>query len=115
MSLVNAAHGRSDDTSAVHPTGERPHGDRRSLRRVVGAYAALAKPRVIELLLVTTIPAMLLAARGVPSLWLIAATLVGGSMAAGIVQGPRQVQAAGMTLIGRLGQRPGNDRPVVLR
>src|SRR3954454_10539019 len=29
MSLVNAAHGRSDDTSAVHPTGDRPHGDRR--------------------------------------------------------------------------------------
>jgi protoheme IX farnesyltransferase len=38
---------------------------------------------VIELLLVTTIPAMLLAARGVPSLWLVLATLVGGSMAAG--------------------------------
>ncbi|MFN2536507.1 MAG: heme o synthase [Pseudonocardiaceae bacterium] len=56
------------------------------LRRRVGVfrgYLALTKPRVIELLLVTTIPAMLLAARGVPSLWLIAATLVGGSMAAG--------------------------------
>ena len=46
-------------------------------------YFALTKPRVIELLLVTTIPAMLLAARGVPSLWLILATLLGGSMAAG--------------------------------
>lgn len=46
-------------------------------------YLALTKPRVIELLLVTTIPAMLLAARGVPSLWLILATLLGGSMAAG--------------------------------
>jgi protoheme IX farnesyltransferase len=43
----------------------------------------LTKPRVIELLLVTTIPAMLLAARGVPSLWLVLATLLGGSMAAG--------------------------------
>jgi protoheme IX farnesyltransferase len=50
---------------------------------VLRGYLALTKPRVIELLLVTTIPAMLLAARGVPSLWLIAATLVGGSMAAG--------------------------------
>ena len=46
-------------------------------------YLALTKPRVIELLLVTTIPAMLLAARGVPSLWLILATLLGGSAAAG--------------------------------
>ncbi|MEU8633752.1 heme o synthase [Amycolatopsis sp. NPDC048633] len=83
MSLVNAAHGRSDDTSAVHPTGDRPHGDRRSIRQVVGAYAALAKPRVIELLLVTTIPAMFLAGREIPSPWLVLATLVGGTMAAG--------------------------------
>ncbi|WP_158889989.1 heme o synthase [Amycolatopsis anabasis] len=82
MSLVNAAHGRSDSTSAVHPTGERPHG-RRSFRQVVGAYAALAKPRVIELLLVTTIPAMFLAGRTIPSPWLVLATLVGGTMAAG--------------------------------
>ncbi|HEX2289149.1 MAG TPA: heme o synthase [Pseudonocardiaceae bacterium] len=50
---------------------------------VLRGYLALTKPRVIELLLVTTIPAMLLAARGVPSLWLIAATLAGGIMAAG--------------------------------
>lgn len=47
------------------------------------AYVALTKPRVIELLLVTTIPAMLLAEGGVPSLWLVIATLVGGTMAAG--------------------------------
>jgi heme o synthase len=50
---------------------------------VLRAYLALTKPRVIELLLVTTIPAMLLAERGVPSLWLILATLFGGTMAAG--------------------------------
>lgn len=50
---------------------------------VLRGYLALTKPRVIELLLVTTIPAMLLAARGVPSPWLILATLLGGSMAAG--------------------------------
>lgn len=50
---------------------------------VLRAYLALTKPRVIELLLVTTIPAMLLAQRGVPSLWLILATLLGGTMAAG--------------------------------
>jgi protoheme IX farnesyltransferase len=43
----------------------------------------LTKPRIIELLLVTTVPTMILAARGLPSLWLILATLVGGSLAAG--------------------------------
>jgi heme o synthase len=47
------------------------------------AYAALTKPRIVELLLVTTVPAMVLAERGVPPLGLIVATLVGGSLAAG--------------------------------
>ncbi|HEX3785455.1 MAG TPA: heme o synthase [Pseudonocardiaceae bacterium] len=50
---------------------------------VLRAYVALTKPRVIELLLVTTIPAMFLAARGLPSPLLVLATLVGGTMAAG--------------------------------
>jgi heme o synthase len=54
-----------------------------SIRERVGAYVALTKPRIIELLLVTTVPAMFLAARGVPSLWLVFWTLVGGSLAAG--------------------------------
>ncbi|MGO1317202.1 MAG: heme o synthase [Cellulomonadaceae bacterium] len=49
----------------------------------IGAYIALTKPRVIELLLVTTIPTMVLAQRGLPSLWLVLATLVGGAAAAG--------------------------------
>jgi protoheme IX farnesyltransferase len=83
MSLVNAAHGRSDNTSARRSTTERPHGGLRRIRDVVGAYAALAKPRVIELLLVTTIPAMFLAGRHIPSPLLVVATLVGGTMAAG--------------------------------
>jgi protoheme IX farnesyltransferase len=47
------------------------------------AYFLLTKPRVIELLLVTTVPAMVLAAGELPSLWLIAAVLVGGALAAG--------------------------------
>jgi len=47
------------------------------------AYLLLTKPRVIELLLVTTVPAMILAAGELPSLWLIAAVLVGGALAAG--------------------------------
>jgi protoheme IX farnesyltransferase len=54
-----------------------------SVRDKVRAYIALTKPRIIELLLVTTVPAMFLAARGVPSLWLVGWTLVGGSLAAG--------------------------------
>jgi heme o synthase len=49
----------------------------------VGAYVALTKPRIIELLLVTTVPAMVLAAQGMPPLGLVLATLVGGSLAAG--------------------------------
>jgi len=49
----------------------------------VGAYLALTKPRIIELLLVTTVPTMVVAARGVPSGWLVLATLVGGALAAG--------------------------------
>ncbi len=46
-------------------------------------YLALTKPRIIELLLVTTFPTMFLAQRGLPSLWLIVATLVGGALSAG--------------------------------
>ncbi len=49
----------------------------------VGAYVALTKPRIIELLLVTTLPTMIVAQRGLPSLGLMAATLVGGALAAG--------------------------------
>jgi len=54
-----------------------------SLSERVGAYVALTKPRIIELLLVTTVPAMFLAARGLPPLHLLLWTLVGGSLAAG--------------------------------
>jgi protoheme IX farnesyltransferase len=50
---------------------------------VCRAYLALTKPRIIELLLVTTVPAMVVAARGIPDPWLVAATLVGGTLAAG--------------------------------
>jgi protoheme IX farnesyltransferase len=53
------------------------------LRERVGAYVALTKPRIIELLLITTIPAMFAAERGVPPITLVIATLVGGTLAAG--------------------------------
>ncbi|QGK69117.1 protoheme IX farnesyltransferase [Allosaccharopolyspora coralli] len=52
-------------------------------RSVLLAYLALTKPRVVELLLVTTLPAMFLAERGIPSPWLVLVTLVGGAMSAG--------------------------------
>ncbi|TBN56687.1 protoheme IX farnesyltransferase [Glaciihabitans arcticus] len=51
--------------------------------RKARAYVALTKPRVIELLLVTTAPVMILAANGIPNLWTVLATLVGGSLSAG--------------------------------
>ncbi|MCU1545903.1 MAG: protoheme farnesyltransferase [Homoserinimonas sp.] len=56
----------------------RAHGMAR-----VKAYIALTKPRVVELLLVTTAPVMILAAGGIPNLWLMLATLIGGSLSAG--------------------------------
>jgi protoheme IX farnesyltransferase len=52
-------------------------------RRKFAAYVALTKPRVMELLLVTTIPVMFLAQGGVPNLWLVVATVIGGAMSAG--------------------------------
>jgi heme o synthase len=55
---------------------------RATARETIRAYVALTKPRIIELLLVTTVPTMLLAERGMPSPWLIVATLVGGTLSA---------------------------------
>jgi protoheme IX farnesyltransferase len=49
----------------------------------VSAYVALTKPRIIELLLVTTVPTMVVAQRGLPPVWLMAITVIGGSLAAG--------------------------------
>jgi heme o synthase len=54
----------------------------RSARQSARAYFLLTKPRIIELLLVTTVPTMFIAARGVPSPWLMAATLFGGALSA---------------------------------
>ena len=58
-------------------------GTRRGWRDVAADYLSLVKLRIIELLLVTTFPVMFLAEGGVPSVWLILVTLVGGSLAAG--------------------------------
>ena len=59
------------------------HGTKRAPRTVVGGYIALTKPRIIELLLVTTVPTMVLAEGGWPSTWLVIATVIGGTLAAG--------------------------------
>jgi protoheme IX farnesyltransferase len=56
---------------------------RKSFGRKAAAYLALTKPRVIELLLITTVPVMILANRGIPELWLVLATLLGGALSAG--------------------------------
>ena len=59
-------------------------GDVRAPRRArAAAFVALTKPRIVELLLVTTVPSMILAEQGLPPLWLIGATVVGGALAAG--------------------------------
>jgi protoheme IX farnesyltransferase len=64
-------------TSAIALSGPRTLGSR------ISAYVALTKPRIIELLLVTTLPTMVVAKRGLPSIWLMVATLAGGALAAG--------------------------------
>ncbi|CAN5441727.1 heme o synthase [soil metagenome] len=59
-------------------------GRRRTpLTAAVASYVALTKPRIIELLLLTTVPVMFLASGGVPELWPVVATVVGGAMSAG--------------------------------
>jgi protoheme IX farnesyltransferase len=70
---------------AVSPAqAQRPNTTRRSrVVAVIGDYVSLTKPRIIELLLVTTVPAMILARRGLPSFSSLIITLVGGALAAG--------------------------------
>ena len=83
-----------------------PRGQR-SISRVVRAYVALTKPRVIELLLVTTAPVMILAERGFPSVWLILATLFGGALSAGSANAFNMVIDRDIdTVMGRTQSRP---------
>jgi heme o synthase len=63
-------------------TAEAAAAGRRSPRLIARSLFLLTKPRIIELLLVTTLPTMLLADRGLPSIRLILATLAGGALAA---------------------------------
>lgn len=59
------------------------HGTRRAPTTVIGGFVALTKPRIIELLLITTVPTMVLAHGGWPSTKLVLVTLLGGTLAAG--------------------------------
>jgi len=91
----DAAHGRHDLPAVPLAAGVEETADdlgvrdepapsgKPSFRDVVAAYVGLTKPRVIELLLLTTVPVMFFAARGVPPLGLVLATVVGGALSAG--------------------------------
>ena len=71
-------------TTAGAKSSLRAPGDgSRTFGRTIRAYIALTKQRVLELLLVTTVPVMILAEGGFPSIWLVLATVIGGSMSAG--------------------------------
>jgi protoheme IX farnesyltransferase len=74
-----------DRPDALEDGGRVPSAekDATSSRDTISAYVALTKPRIIVLLLITTVPAMMLAARGMPSIWLILLTLAGGTLATG--------------------------------
>jgi protoheme IX farnesyltransferase len=72
---------RADD-DAVAPVIRLPARTPQRRGRVA-SYVALTKPRIIELLLVTTLPSMILAAGGLPAWWVVAVTMIGGTLAAG--------------------------------
>ena len=79
------------------------------IRARVAGYVALTKPRIIELLLVTTVPTMFVAEQGVPSVWLMVATVLGGTFAAGGANATNMVVDAD---IDALMERT-KDRPLV--
>ena len=73
----------ADGVDGTHSSDTRPDSSPASFSEVVRAYVGLTKPRIVELLLLTTVPVMFLAEGGVPSLRLVVFTVVGGTMAAG--------------------------------
>ena len=76
--LLTSRRLRTAEVSVRPPEANRVHP-----LDTLRAYVALTKPRIIELLLVTTVPTMVLAEGGLPSLWLMVAVVVGGTLAAG--------------------------------
>ncbi|MBC8195664.1 MAG: protoheme IX farnesyltransferase [Acidimicrobiia bacterium] len=78
-----------------------------TLRERVAGYVALTKPRIVELLLVTTVPTMFVAQGGVPSIWLMVATVLGGTLAAGGANAVNMVVDRDIdSLMERTNQRP---------
>lgn len=78
-----------------------------TLRARVAGYVALTKPRIVELLLVTTVPTMFVAEDGVPSIWLMVATVLGGTLAAGGANAVNMVVDRDIdSLMERTSQRP---------
>ena len=87
MTSIDVGRAAAEDRSATADLARRSalasaDGRTVGLREVVGAYLGLTKPRIIELLLVTTVPAMFLAAGGIPPLVLVLNTMLGGCLAA---------------------------------
>jgi protoheme IX farnesyltransferase len=80
---IRRTQARQAVTASAHPAGSADATPSSSVGDSLRAYLALTKPRIIELLLVTTVPTMVLAQRGVPPIWLMAAVVFGGSLAAG--------------------------------
>lgn len=85
--MTHVGHSRaeasSEDPGAGVGQGSSTAQARAGVRDVVTAYVGLMKPRVIELLLLTTVPVMFFAAQGIPPLGLVLATVVGGTLSAG--------------------------------
>ncbi|MFN2561085.1 MAG: heme o synthase [Jatrophihabitans sp.] len=78
----SALPGRADEGGSI-AVPQRAIAREPRARGRVASYVALTKPRIIELLLVTTLPSMILAAGGLPEWWVVLATMVGGTLAAG--------------------------------
>jgi protoheme IX farnesyltransferase len=81
-SLVSAVNVRQSPSSAQQQQADDASGLSR-LRAAVGSYVALCKPRIIELLLITAVPTLFLAYRGLPSLAVTIVVVFGGALAAG--------------------------------
>lgn len=82
-SASKAPHGHGATGSSIGSVAPVGYEGPMTAGRKIKAYVALTKPRIIELLLVATVPTMIFAQQGMPNFWLILNTLIGGSLAAG--------------------------------
>jgi heme o synthase len=79
VSAVNVRQPASSPVAAATDSPERLSG----IRAHVGAYVSLCKPRIVELLLITAVPTLFLAYKGLPSLMVTLVVVIGGALAAG--------------------------------